>query len=48
VGEGTDIGVNEQSDLDAISHRVNTIPRRMFRWQNSLDRYAAVVVAAAA
>ena len=45
VGKGTDLSVYDQQDLDAISHRLNTMPRRLFQWQSSLDRYNAAVVA---
>ena len=45
VGKGTDLGVYSQKDLDVISHRINTMPRRIHQWESAEDRYAAAVVA---
>jgi IS30 family transposase len=45
VGKGTDLSVYSQADLDVISHRINTMPRRLHRWQSAEDRYDAAVVA---
>jgi IS30 family transposase len=43
VGKGTDLTVYSQSDLHAISHRINTIPRRLHHWESAKDRYDAAV-----
>jgi hypothetical protein len=42
-----DLSVYSQDDLDAdvISHRINTMPRRIFQWASAKDRYNAPVVA---
>jgi IS30 family transposase len=45
VGKATDLSVFTQKDLDVISHRINTMPRRLFKWESALDRYTAAVVA---
>jgi IS30 family transposase len=45
VGKGTDLSVYSQHDLDGISHRINTMPRRIHQWESALDRYTAGVVA---
>ncbi|EQD72635.1 Integrase catalytic region, partial [mine drainage metagenome] len=45
VGKGTDLSVYSQDDLDVISHRINTMPRRIFQWASAQDRYNAAVVA---
>jgi len=45
VGKGTDLSVYSQKDLDAISHRINTMPRRLHRWESAQDRYNAAIVA---
>ena len=45
VGKGTDLSIYSQNDLDAISHRINTTPRRIFKWASAFDRYTAAVVA---
>jgi len=45
VGKGTDLGVYSQRDLDQISHRINTMPRRIHQWDSAADRYDAAVVA---
>nr|WP_298337677.1 IS30 family transposase [Ferrimicrobium sp.] len=45
VGKGTDLSVYSQEDLDVISHRLNTMPRRIFQWGSAKDRYSAAVVA---
>jgi IS30 family transposase len=45
VGKGTDLSVYSQNDLDVISHRINTMPRRIFQWASAEDRYSAAVVA---
>lgn len=43
VGKGTDLTVYSQSDLDAFSHRINTMPRRIHHWESAKDRYDAAV-----
>jgi IS30 family transposase len=45
VGKGTDLSVFTPKDLDKISHRINTMPRRIFKWASASDRYNAAVVA---
>jgi IS30 family transposase len=45
VGKGTDLGVYSQQDLDEISHRINTMPRRIHQWESAADRYDAAIVA---
>ncbi len=45
VGKGTDLSFYSQKDLDAISHRINTMPRRLHRWESAKDRYYAAIVA---
>ena len=45
VGKGTDLSVYSQADLHAIGHRINTMPRRLHRWESAKDRYDAAVVA---
>jgi IS30 family transposase len=45
VGKGTDLSIYSQDDLDVISHRINTMPRRIFQWASAEDRYNAAVVA---
>ena len=45
VGKGTDLGVYSQQDLDKISHRINTMPRRIHQWDSAADHYNAAVVA---
>ncbi len=45
VGKGTDLSVYSQQDLDVISHRLNTMPRRIHNWESAQDRYDAAVVA---
>ena len=45
VGKGTDLSVYSQQDLDCISSRINTMPRRIHQWESALDRYTAGVVA---
>jgi IS30 family transposase len=45
VGKGTDLGTYSQQDLDVISHRINTMPRRIHQWASAQDRYDAAVVA---
>ena len=45
VGKGTDLSIYDQDDLDKISHRINTMPRRIFQWASAADRYNAAVVA---
>lgn len=34
-----------QQDLDRISLRINTMPRRLHQWDSAKDRYDAAVVA---
>jgi IS30 family transposase len=45
VGKSTDLSVFSPKDLDKISHRINTMPRRIFQWKSAADRYNAAVVA---
>ena len=45
MGNGTDLRVYSQGDLDVISHRINTTPRRIFQWESAAGRYNAAVVA---
>lgn len=45
VGKGTDLSAFSQQDLDVISHRINTVPRRIHHWESAQDRYDAAVVA---
>jgi len=45
VGKGTDLSVYSQRDLDVISYRLNTMPRRIHNWESAQDRYDAAVVA---
>jgi IS30 family transposase len=45
VGKGTNLSVFYQKDLDAISHRINTMPRRLHQWASAADRYNASIVA---
>jgi len=45
VGKGTDLSVYSQADLDRISHRINTMPRRIHQWESAADRYEAGVIA---
>ncbi len=45
VGKGTDLSVHTQADLDAISHRINTTPRRLHHWDSAADRYHQALVA---
>ena len=45
VGKGTNLSAWSQQDLDRISHRINTMPRRLHRWDSAKDRYDAAVVA---
>jgi IS30 family transposase len=45
VGKGTDLYVFSQKDLDRISHRINTMPRRIHQWASAKDRYDTAVVA---
>jgi len=45
VAKGTNLAVYSQSDLDAISHRINTMPRRIHHWRSAADRYSPAVVA---
>ena len=45
VGKGTDLSIYSQDDLDVISHRINTMPRRIFQWASAEDHYNASVVA---
>jgi IS30 family transposase len=48
VGKGTNLAVYSQADLDAISHRVNTMPRRIHNWRSAADCYHPAVDAATA
>jgi IS30 family transposase len=45
VGKGTDLNVFSQNDLDRISHRINTMPRRIHQWESAADHYNAAIVA---
>lgn len=45
VGKGTDLSVYSQLHLDRISHRINTMPRRLHQWESAADRYNAAIVA---
>jgi IS30 family transposase len=45
VGKGTNLSAYSQQDLDRISLRINTMPRRLHRWDSAQDRYDAAVVA---
>jgi len=45
VGKGTNLSVFYQKHLDAISHRINTMPRRLHQWESAKDRYDAAIVA---
>jgi len=45
VAKGTNLAVYSQSDLDAISHRINTMPRRIHHWRSAAERYNPAVVA---
>jgi len=45
VGKGTNLSVFYQKDLDVISHRINTMPRRLHQWESAKDRYDAAIVA---
>ena len=45
VGKGTDLSVYSQQDLDVISYRLNTMPRRIHNWESAQDRCDAAVVA---
>jgi IS30 family transposase len=42
--KGTDLGIYDQSDLDAISHQINHMPRRSLNWQSSADCYARLAL----
>ncbi len=37
--KGTDLSIHTQDDLDVISARVNTMPRRIHDWQTAQQRY---------
>jgi len=37
------LGSMEPADVDAISHRINTMPRRLHRWDSAQDRYNAAI-----
>ena len=45
VGKGTNLAVYSQTDLDAISYRLNTMPRRIHNWRSAADCYNPAVVA---
>jgi transposase, IS30 family len=45
VGKRTDLYAFSQKDLDRISHRINTMPRRIHQWASAKDRYDTAVVA---
>jgi hypothetical protein len=45
VGKGTNLSAHSQQDLDRISLRINTMSRRLHRWDSAKDRYDAAVVA---
>lgn len=41
VGKGTDLRVFRDTELRAIEHRINTMPRRSLDWATAHDRYTA-------
>ncbi|MHB8290416.1 MAG: IS30 family transposase, partial [Acidimicrobiales bacterium] len=43
VGKGTDLARYSATDLRAIEHRLNTMPRRSLRWSTAHDVYTAAV-----
>jgi IS30 family transposase len=45
VAKGTNLAVYSQSDLDAISHRINTMPRQIHHWRSAADCNNPAVVA---
>ena len=45
VGKNTNLSVDSQEDLDRISRRINTMPRRIHQWESAIDRYDVGVVA---
>ena len=45
VGKATNLSAYSQQDLDRISLRINTMPRRLHRWDSAQDRYDAAAVA---
>lgn len=40
------LAVYSQVDLDAISHRINTMPRRIHNWRSAADCYHPAAIAA--
>jgi len=48
VGKGPNLAVYSQTDLHAINHRINTMPRRIHNWQSAANCYHPAVVAATA
>ena len=45
VGKGTDLSVFTPTQLAAITHRINTTPRRILNWDTPANRYARAVAA---
>jgi transposase, IS30 family len=43
VGKGTDLNIYTPTDLRAIEHRINTMPRRSIDWSTAEDLYTAAV-----
>lgn len=43
VGKGTDLAVYRPTDLHAIEHRINTMPRRSLGWSTAADVYSHAV-----
>jgi hypothetical protein len=43
TGKGTNLAVYTQTDLDTISQRINTTPRRLLHWHTSHDHYTAAI-----
>jgi IS30 family transposase len=41
VGKGTNLSAFHDTDLRAIEHRINTMPRRSLHWATAHDRYTA-------
>ena len=40
----TDLAIYDQSDLKAISHQINHMPRHPLSWQSSADFYARLAL----
>ena len=43
--KSSNLSVYDQDDLDAISHQINTMPRRSLRWQSAHECYHRATVA---